>query len=171
LKSITKSNDIPPVIKFNSSTANTDCSKANLLSQYFYSVFHSSFSPASPVSPPITCESLDSITVFVTDVYEALTSLDVNKSCGIDGIAPRVLRCCAGVLCVPLHHLFSMSLCHATLPSNWKIHKVMPVFKTGDPASATNYHPISLLSNTSKVLERLIYNKIINHISKFIVPL
>ena len=116
---------IPPVIKFNSSTANTDCSKANLLDQYFYSVFHISFSPASPVSPPITCESLDSITVSITDVYEALTSLDVNKSCGIDGIAPRVLHCCAGVLCMPLHHLFSMSLCHATLPSNWKIHKVI----------------------------------------------
>ena len=70
LKSITKSNDIPPVIKFNSSTANTDCSKANLLNQYFYAVFHSSFSPASPVCPPITCEYLDSITVSITDVYE-----------------------------------------------------------------------------------------------------
>jgi len=89
----------------------------------------------------------------------------------MDGIAPRVLRCCAGVLCVPLHHLFSMSLCHATLPSSWKIHKVIPVFKIGDPASATNYCPISLLSNTSKVLERLIYNKIINRISKFITSL
>jgi len=33
-----------------------------------------------------------------------------------------------------------------------------------------NYHPISLLSNTSKVLERLIYNKIITHISKSITP-
>ena len=61
-----------------------------------------------------------------------------------------------------------MSLRHATLPSSWKIHKVIPIFKAGDHCSVRNYRPISLLSNTSKVLERLIYNKIITHISKYI---
>ena len=33
-----------------------------------------------------------------------------------------------------------------------------------------NYRPISLLSNTSKLLEQLIYNKIIHHISSFLTP-
>ena len=33
-----------------------------------------------------------------------------------------------------------------------------------------NYRPISLLSNTSKVLEQLIYKKIIHHISSFLTP-
>ena len=42
----------------------------------------------------------------------------------------------------------------------------MPVFKAGDHNSANNYRPISLLSNTSKVLEQIIYSKIIRrHIS------
>ena len=169
LKSITKSTNNLPVINFNSSTADTDCSKANLLNQYFHSVFHNP-SPVNIDILPTTNDQIDSIDISVTEVYEALISLDVNKSCGIDKIAPRVLYNCAGVLCEPLHHLFSMCLCHATLPSSWKIHKVVPVFKAGDPTSATNYRPISLLSNTSKVLERLIYNKIIDHVSKFITP-
>ena len=47
----------------------------------------------------------------------------------------------------------------------------MPVFKAGDHNSANNYCPISLLSNTSKVLEQIIYSKIINHISRHISPL
>ena len=56
------------------------------------------------------------------------------------------------------------------LPSSWKIHKVVPIPKADDLTSVKNYRPISLLSNTSKVLERIIYNKIINHISKDINP-
>ena len=59
-------------------------------------------------------------------------------------------------------------LCYPTF--QLEIHKVEPVFKAGDPNSVRNYHPISLLSNTSKILERLIYNKIFIHISKFISP-
>ena len=168
LKSITKSNTNPPIMNFDSSSASTDSSKANLFNQYFHSVFHNSSSPANHDNYPATHESLNSITITVTDVFEALISLDVEKSCGIDRIAPKVLHSCAGPLCEPLHHLFSMSLRHATLPSSWKIHKVIPIFKAGDHCSVRNYRPISLLSNTSKVLERLIYNKIITHISKYI---
>ena len=33
-----------------------------------------------------------------------------------------------------------------------------------------NYRPISLLSKTSKILEQLIYNKVIHHISSFLTP-
>ena len=64
----------------------------------------------------------------------------------------------------------SQSLNHATLPSSWKIHKIVPIFKAGDANSVKNYCPISLLSIVSKVLERLIFSKIITYISKFITP-
>ena len=104
------------------------------------------------------------INITVPEVYEAL---DIDKSCGINRIAPRVLYNCAGPLCEPLHHLFSMSLRHATLPSSWKLHKVISISKSGDQRSVRNYRP---LSNTSKVLETLIYSKVITHISKSITP-
>ena len=170
LKSITKLNNIPSVMNFESSTANTDLNIANLFNQYFYSVFHDSSSlPNIDNLPPIH-NSLSSITISPTDVFEVLASLDVEKSPGMDKISPRVLRSCAVALTEPLHHLFSLSLRYATLPSSWKIHKVVPIPKAGDLTSVKNYRPISLLSNTSKVLERIIYNKIINHIGKDINP-
>ena len=42
--------------------------------------------------------------------------------------------------------------------------QITPIFKSGDPSLVNNYQPISLLSNTSKVLERLVFDKIIGHI-------
>ena len=70
----------------------------------------------------------------------------------------------------PLHHLFTQSLHHSTLPTCWKIHKIVPIFKVGNSNCVKNYCSISLLSIVSKVLERLIFNKIISHISKSISP-
>ena len=63
-----------------------------------------------------------------------------------------------------------MSLKYASIPSVWKICKIIPVFKAGDSNPVTNYRPISVFSNTSKILERLIYNKKINFVSKTISP-
>ena len=115
-------------------------------------------------------QHLVSISISEEDVLEALNSLDPDKSSGIDFIGPRVLNKCAYPLCGPLHHLFSTSLCKHTIPYDWRIHVITPVHKSGDKPQVNNYRPISLLSNTSKVLEQLIYNKVIHHISSFLTP-
>ena len=99
------------------------------------------------------------------EVYDVLISLDPNKASGIDDIPPRILQLCADALYRPLHHLFNMSLRYGLIPTGWKVHKIVPVFKAGDPSSVKNYRPISLLPNISKVLERLIFNKIISHVN------
>ena len=44
------------------------------------------------------------------------------------------------------------------------------ILKWDNPTSVKNYHPISLLSNPSKVLEHIMHNKIVNHVSTFIYP-
>ena len=67
-----------------------------------------------------------------------------------------------------LHYLFCLTVKYGYLPSEWKIHKI--ILKSGNRTQVKNYRPISLLSNISKVLERIIYNKIINHISSRINP-
>ena len=152
-------------------TANTDQNITSLFNQYFYSVFHDLSSLPNIDDLLSVHDSLSSIAISITDVFEVLISLDVEKSPGIDKISPRVLRNCAEGLAEPLHHLFSQSLRYAILPSSWKIHKVVLVPKAGGSTSIKNYRPISLLSNIRiKVLERIIYNKIINQISKDINP-
>ena len=46
-----------------------------------------------------------------------------------------------------------------------EIVKVTPVFKEGGSADLSNYRPISLLSCFSKILERLMYNRLYKHLS------
>ena len=54
------------------------------------------------------------------------------------------------------------------IPKEWKIHQIVPVFKSGDKSLVQNYRPISLLCNISKILEHIINNKIILFVSSSI---
>lgn len=88
-------------------------------------------------------QHLVSINISEEEVLEALNSLDPDKSSGIDTIGPRVLKKCAYSLCGPLHHLFVTSLSKHTIPSDWRIHVITPVHKSGDKSLVNNYRPIS----------------------------
>ena len=91
------------------------------------------------------------------DVFQALQNLDPSKASGIDSIHPAILKRCAEPLTTPIHYLFTLSLRSQSLPQEWRTHCIVPVFKSGDHSSVTNYRPISLLCIISKVLEKIIY--------------
>ena len=76
-----------------------------------------------------------------------------------------LLNHCALALYQPLHHLFSLSLSQNYLPTDWRTHLIKPLFKSGDKGSIRNYRPISLLPIVSKVLEKLVYNGIVDFVS------
>ena len=114
-----------------------------------------------------TTNFIQSINISEADVYDALTSLDPNKALGIDGIGPKILKNCSKSLFQPLCHLFNLSLASSVIPNEWKTHKIIPIFKSGDRSLISNYRPISLLCNVS---EHIIFNKIINHVTALISP-
>jgi hypothetical protein len=58
---------------------------------------------------------------------------------GIDGIGHKILTRCALALYKPLHHLLLLSLSKHTLPSDCRVHLIIPVFKSGDKSSVRNY--------------------------------
>ena len=109
--------------------------------------------------------TLSDICISELDVFRVLSSLDVTKAKGCDGISPKLLKNCALSLYQPLHHLFSLSLSQKYLPLEWRTHLIKPIFKSGDKSSIRNYRPISLLSVVSKVLEKLVFNSIVDFVS------
>ena len=163
IKSLTSALPVPPIVSFNSSTASTDSEKILLFNKFFHSVFAYQLPPLLESASPTS--TLSDIGISESDVFEALCSLDTSKAIGIDGIGPNVLHHCALALYKPLHHLFLLSLSHSNIPAEWRTHMIIPVFKSGDKSSVCNYCPISLLCSVSKLLEKLIYDKIIHFVS------
>ena len=68
----------------------------------------------------------------------------------------------------PLNFLFNLTLHKHTIPLEWCTHCTVPVFKSGDRGSVSNCQPISLLCNISKILEKFVYDKIIDHLSPLV---
>ena len=126
-------------------------------------MFTHNLPPIDSLSQPPHC--IDKACISQLDVLEALQCLTPDKSSELDGIGPKLLKNCALALYIPVHHLFSISLASHTIPSEWKIHSITPIHKSGDKSLVSNYRPISLLCIISKVLERIIYK----HLSKFVL--
>ena len=68
--------------------------------------------------------------------------------------------------CLPLTSaLFNKSLSDGIFPSVWKQANVCPFFKKGSKSDKTNYRPISLLSNMSKILEKIVYKRLYEYLT------
>jgi len=171
INSLQKRNNLPFMMYNENSSATTNGEKASLFNTYFKSVFTKSNFVLPSSSDIVTPDPIISdITISEEAVYKSLSSLNPTKAMGMDNIGPKVLKICAASLTIPLHHLFLMCLSQCKIPSEWKIHKITPVYKSGDPTLIKNYRPISLLSSISKVFERLIYNEISDFVTSTISP-
>ena len=78
-----------------------------------------------------------------------------------------VLKNCERELSYILAELFNKCLKESCFPDCWKVSSVVPVFKNvGERSTAKNYHPVSLFSVVGEVFEKLVNNKIVDHLEK-----
>ena len=100
-------------------------------------------------------------------VEKVITNLDLSKTSGSDCIPVVVLKNCEPELSYILAELFNKCLKESCFPDCWKVSSVVPVFKNvGERSTAKSYRPVSLLSVVSKVFEKLVNNRIIDHLEK-----
>ena len=100
-------------------------------------------------------------------VKKVITNVDSSKASGPDCIPVVVLKNCEPELPFILDKPFNNCLKKSFFPDCWKVSSLVPVFKNvGERSTAKNYHPVSLLSVVSKVFEKLVNNKIVDHLEK-----
>ena len=68
-----------------------------------------------------------------------------------------------------LSHIFNLSLSTGKVISDFKIAKVIPLYKKGDASDINNYRPISLLSNIFKILGKTMYHRVISFLNRQII--
>jgi hypothetical protein len=97
-------------------------------------------------------------------VCDIVKSFECKSSTDLDGISTKLLKSIIDVICVPLAHIFKVSLETGVFPNKFKYSRIVPIFKSGDPKSCDNYRPIALVSSISKILEKIVAVRLTNHL-------
>ena len=120
-----------------------------------------------PVFPSRTHLKLDNISVTAKMVKKVTMNLDLTKASGPDCIPVLVLKNCELELSYILAEHFNKCVKESCFPDFWKISSVVTAFKNvGERSTAKNYRSVCLVSVVSKVFEKLVNNRIVDHLEK-----
>ena len=102
----------------------------------------------------------------LNEIHRSISDLKIGKASGIDEISAEVLKISALAIIPYLQKLLNQTFSKGEFPDCLKIAKVIPLFKSGSKTDVDNYRSISLLPVLSKVLEKIMYNRLIKFLDK-----
>ena len=149
----------------NSRVTDSDAEKAQILAQFFSSVFTIEPDGEVPSLPTMNIDSpMELLILTKASIEKQLKSLKVNKSPGPDNFNPYFLKHTSASISTPLCILFNFSLESQQVPQDWKKAKISAIYKNkGSKKQAGNYRPVSLTSIICKSLEALIRDYIMEY--------
>jgi hypothetical protein len=112
--------------------------------------------PANLILTPTTCVEVENI----------INSLKPKSSAGIDEFSSKMVKHCKKELTVPLVSIINKSFECGQFPSALKISKVYPKHKKGPVKDLHNYRPISLVSTFSKIIEKIVLSRLMQHMTQ-----
>ena len=119
------------------------------------------------VFPCRTNLKLHNISVTPKIVGKVVMNLDLSKASRPDCIPVVVRTNCELELSYILAELFNKCLKESCFPDCWKVSSAVPVFKNvGERSTAKKYRRVSFLSVVSKVFEKLVNKRIVDHLKK-----
>ena len=101
---------------------------------------------------------LESVTIH--EVLKIVNASPNKTSMDHSGINFALLKECISFIVKPVCHIANSSFEMGIFPERMKIAKVIPIFKSGKKDFFTNYRPVSLLPQCSKILEKLFNNRL-----------
>ena len=99
------------------------------------------------------------------DEVDKIISNFSESAAGWDELKPTVVKSVRHCIASPLSHICNLSFVTGIFPDELKIANVVPIFKSGDEMVFSNYRPVSVLPVFSKVIERLMYNRLLKYIN------
>ena len=100
------------------------------------------------------------------EIINCIGSLKVNKAVGHDNIPAYFLKIAAPTLAPYLRSFFDFVFTHRIFPNICKIAKIVPIHKKGEKDNPNNFRPISILNCFSKILEKMIHQRILPFLNK-----
>ena len=145
----------------------TDNEKADVLNQFFQSVFTQEDAGPLPEAPIYEYdEELADFEITEEEVKKLLAELHTRKAPGPDGIPPSILAKAADELAKPFALLFRKSLESSKIPEDWKTAFVTPISKKGSKMTPSHYRQVSLTCIACKVMEKMVRGKVMGHLQR-----
>lgn len=95
------------------------------------------------------------------EIENEISLLKVSKATGPHSIPTDVMQILKSVISKPLEIIFNLSLVNGCVPDQFKFANIIPIHKSGSHKQLGNYRPIALLSNFIKILEKLVYKRLL----------
>ena len=100
------------------------------------------------------------------EVRQKLKTLKTNKAVGPHSMPMKILKTYSKFLNKPLSELINLFFAQGKFTTTLKIAKVIPIHKKGEKSECDNYRPISLISDISKPLEKLVHERLYSFLEK-----
>uniref|UniRef100_A0A8C5N3A7 Reverse transcriptase domain-containing protein n=1 Tax=Leptobrachium leishanense TaxID=445787 RepID=A0A8C5N3A7_9ANUR len=115
-----------------------------------------------PPLPEVPSATLCRFLPATEEEVNSLLSSSHLTTCLLGPIPSHLIPPLSSSLTPALTHIFNLSLSTGSFPSAFKHALVTPLLKKPslDPNSPSNYRPVSLLPFTSKLLEKLVFNRL-----------
>ena len=154
---------IPCLNMTDGTVAATDQEKAEVLSNFFSSVF--TIEPEGNwEQPQQSVTTMDENIIFTeSEVLKQLSQLDVTKSPGPDALHPRVLYEIRHTIANQLTSIFQHSWDTGQLPGDWKKANISAIHKKGPKCEPNNYRPVSLTAVCCKLMEKFVRIKLLDY--------
>ena len=100
------------------------------------------------------------------EIVDIISNLKNTNSVGHDGLPIKILKFCNAELSPILAYINNESLQNGIFPEFLKIARITPIYKAGDKKHVNNYRPVSILTSMSKIMEKVMYTRLINYLNK-----
>ena len=145
---------------------------ASVFSDYFYNI-------TAQLNSNIPVATIDPLTYINNDIISTLSNFEPCTPTEVSNLLENLKKTKQSKNCIPIKlvisnrdlictficNLINCSMSQGVFPQSLKLGKILPIHKRGDSRTPANFRPISLLPYLSKVFEKVVFYRLLNHLN------
>ena len=158
---------VGPLINDQGQVISESMDMAEILNKSFSTVYTKEDTQNIPIMNKLPCTSTLENVTFTPELIKAkIKKMKPSPTPGVDGFTVPLLQSVCDQISKPLSLIYNKSIQENKVPTDWREANVTPIFKKGARGKPSNYRPISLTSVPCKIMESIIKDHIVDHLTE-----